>query len=147
MAQNLINRCLQADGGSVEILADSETILAKLGEKRQTHGQWLNPGEVIKNYPGGMDGFFNPTRGGAGVEKPWASLTAMLSGLQKADLVLVAGRPSMGKSIVGMQISHCAARVGHGVAFVSLEMTRDSLVRRLVAAIGQVDASVCAPGR
>jgi replicative DNA helicase len=46
----------------------------------------------------------------------------------------------MGKSIVGMQIAHCAAKAGHGAAFFSLEMTKDSLVRRLISSVGHVDA-------
>jgi len=139
-AENLKNRCLQAEDNSTEILADAEALLARLGERRQAHGEWLNPGDVISAYPGGMNSFFAPTRGGSGVETPWPSLTGPLCGLQKGDLVLIAGRPSMGKSIAGMQIAHCVAKSGHGVGFFSLEMTKDSLVRRLIAAVGTIDA-------
>lgn len=138
-AQKLMNRCLLHDGSSSEILADAEAILAKLGENRQPHGKWLKPGEVIENA-GGLNTFIAPSRGGSGVAVPWPALTAALCGLQKADLVLVAGRPSMGKSIVGMQTAHHAAKAGEGVAYFSLEMTKDALVRRLIAAVGRIDA-------
>jgi replicative DNA helicase len=138
-AEKFKNRCLLAGSDSGEILADAEAILAKLGEKRQAHGQWLNPGQVIEGA-GGLNEFFAPTRGGSGLATPWPSLTAPLCGLQRGDLVLVAGRPSMGKSIVGMQVAHGAAKAGHGAAFFSLEMTKESLVRRLVSSIGLVDA-------
>jgi replicative DNA helicase len=139
-AQRLMNRCLLQKENSIEILADAEAFLAKLGDSRQQHGQWVNPGEVIRNYPGGINAFLNPTRGGSGIATPWPTVTAALCGLQKADLVLVAGRPSMGKSVTAMQIAHHAAKQGHGAAFFSLEMTKDSLVRRLIAAVGRVDA-------
>jgi replicative DNA helicase len=139
-AQKLMNRCLLADGNSADILADAETILAKLGDNRQPHGKWLNPGEVIENYPGGLNGFLTPTRSGSGVATPWPAVTSALCGLQKADLVLIAGRPSMGKSVTGMQVAYCASKAGHSCAFFSLEMTKDSLVRRLIAAVGRVDA-------
>jgi replicative DNA helicase len=139
-AQRLMNRCLLQDGDSSEILADAEAFLAKLGENRQQHGHWVNPGEVIQDFPGGINAFLNPTRGGSGITTPWPTVTTALCGLQKADLVLVAGRPSMGKSVAAMQIAHHVAKQGLGVAFFSLEMTKDSLVRRLIAAIGRVDA-------
>jgi replicative DNA helicase len=137
--ENSKNRLLMG-GDSREILADAEVILSKLGESRQPHGRWLNPGEVIGNHPGGLNAFLTPTGGGPGVATPWPALTTRLCGLQKGDLVLVAGRPSMGKSIVGMQLAHCAAKSGHGAAFFSLEMTKEALVRRLIAAVGHVDA-------
>jgi replicative DNA helicase len=139
-AQRLMSRCLMQESSSSEILADAEAFLAKLGDNRQQHGQWVNPGEVIRDYPGGVNAFLNPTRGGSGIATPWPMVTTALCGLQKADLVLVAGRPSMGKSVVAMQMAHHAAKQGNGVAFISLEMTKDSLVRRLVAAVGRVDA-------
>jgi replicative DNA helicase len=46
----------------------------------------------------------------------------------------------MGKSIVGMTLAHHAATHGESVAVFSLEMTKESLVRRLISAIGGVDA-------
>ncbi len=140
-AQNLMSRCLLEQGDSRQILSDAEAVLARLTENRQRHGQWLTPGEVIESYPGGLDAFMAPNRVGSGcVPTPWPALTANLCGLQRGDLVLVAGRPSMGKSIIGMQMTHNATKAGYGVAFFSLEMTKDSLVRRLVAAVGHVDA-------
>jgi replicative DNA helicase len=138
-AQRLMNRCLLQDGSSSEILADAEVFLAKLGDNRQQHGRWLNPGEVIETA-GGLNSFITPTRGGSGIATPWPAVTTALCGLQRGDLVLVAGRPSMGKSVVAMQMAHHAAVSGHGVAFFSLEMTKDALVRRLISAVGRVDA-------
>jgi replicative DNA helicase len=46
----------------------------------------------------------------------------------------------MGKSIVAMQLAHHSAKHGEGVAVFSLEMTKESLVQRLIAAVGSVDA-------
>lgn len=146
-AEDLKRRCLLADGNSVEILADAEALLSKIGEKRQLHGQWLSPAEIIEGYPGGLNGFFAPSQSGLGVNTPWPRLTNQLCGFQKGDVVFVAGRPSMGKSIVGMQIAHQAAKDGHGAAFFSLEMGKDSLMRRLISAVGQVDHQRLREGR
>jgi replicative DNA helicase len=137
--QLFINRCLAEDGSSKDILADAEAVLAKLGEGRETHGHWLTPAEVIAKYPGGINAFFSPSRAGLGVATPWPSLTKSTCGLQKDDLVLVAARPSMGKSIVGMQLAYKAAQTGHGAAFFSLEMAKENLVSRLISGVALVD--------
>jgi replicative DNA helicase len=139
-AQGLIERCMEARDDSQAILADAEAVLSKLADNRGAHGQWLNPGEIMSSYPGGINGFLNPPHGGTGTPTPWPGLTAALSGLQRGDLFLVAGRPSMGKSIVGMALAHHAATGGDGAAVFSLEMSKESLIRRLISTIGSVDA-------
>jgi replicative DNA helicase len=139
LAQQIMNRCLLADGRSADILADAEVLLSKLGQKQQSADQWLNPGEVIDSYPGGINGFFAENRGGMGINTPWPTLTRRLCGLGKGELVVLAGRPSMGKSIVAMQLAHHAAKEGHGAAFFSLEMTRENLTDRLISAVGGLD--------
>lgn len=139
-AQHLMNRCFEATDGAAEILADAETLLSKLADGQQRRGQWLNPGEVMTTYPGGMNAFMQPPRGGAGTPTPWPRITADLCGLHRGDLVLVAGRPSMGKSLIGMQLAHHTTVHGEGVAVFSLEMTKESLVRRLISAVGSIDS-------
>src|SRR2546422_11774509 len=94
----------------------------------------------MTTYPGGINAFMQPPRGGTGTPTPWPRINADLCGLHRGDLVLVAGRPSMGKSIIGMQLAHCTTARGEGVAVFSLEMTKESLVRRLISAVGSVDA-------
>ena len=139
-AQALMDRCMTARDGAEEILAEAEGVLSKLAEGRGKHGQWLNPGEVMQAYPGGLNAFVQPPRGGVGIPTAWKGLNVVLCGLHRGDLVLVAGRPSMGKSIVGMQLAHHAAVNGVGAAVFSLEMSKDSLVRRLISAVRGVDA-------
>lgn len=69
----------------------------------------------------------------SGVPTPFKKLNQITNGFQRSDLIVVAGRPSMGKSALGQQIVHCAAEnVGPAVIF-SLEMDSDSLVDRSFA--------------
>jgi|SRR5579871_17485 len=139
-ARHVMNRCLEARDGAADILAEAEALLSKLADDQQKHGEWLNPGQVITSYPGGINAFMQPPKGGAGVPLPWAYMTKALCGLQRGDLFLVAGRPSMGKSIIGMQMAHHAAARGEGVALVSLEMDKAAIIRRLISAVGNIDA-------
>jgi replicative DNA helicase len=64
----------------------------------------------------------------------------MTSGWNPGDLIIVAGRPSMGKSVIGLQQAYASAMRGIGVAYISLEMSKVALVRRLVAGISRVDS-------
>ncbi|MBX9906543.1 replicative DNA helicase [Patescibacteria group bacterium] len=76
-----------------------------------------------------------------GVKSGFPALDNMLAGFQKSDLIILAARPSMGKSTFALDITRNAA-INHGakVAFFSLEMSSQSLVDRMLAAEAKVDA-------
>jgi len=81
------------------------------------------------------------TRGALrGVPTGLKTLDRMLSGLQKEDLVILAARPSMGKSSLATNIAQYAA-IEHGkkIGFFSLEMGRESVVDRMISAQGDID--------
>jgi replicative DNA helicase len=68
------------------------------------------------------------------------SLDKMLSGLQKENLIILAARPSMGKSSLGINIAqHAAVSDKVGVALFSLEMGKESIVDRMISAQGNID--------
>ena len=138
-SQDVMNRCTMGDQQSREILDGAEAMLLALGQNR-VNGQWLQPGEIIERYPGGVNAFFNPSRGGTGVPTPWPIITEDLCGLHPGDLFLLAGRPSHGKTIVAMQMAHHAAMKDYGAAVISLEMSSDSLMRRLICSVARVDS-------
>lgn len=69
------------------------------------------------------------------------------AGLQKSDLVLVAGRPSQGKSALAMQIAQGAAIGGRSVVVFSLEMSRDQLLERMISNAGRVDSDALRTGQ
>lgn len=68
-----------------------------------------------------------------GIPTGFDDLDLMTSGLQRSDLILLAGRPSMGKTAAGMCIAYNAAKRGQMVAVFSLEMGKRQLVHRLLA--------------
>jgi replicative DNA helicase len=134
--ESIINQCALASDPSSEILETATAILEQVRSKSDTKHRWVTPGEVLQQ---GIDALLFP-RGSIGLKTPWRTLTEMTSGLNPGDLIVVAGRPGMGKSVMAMQQAHTTARQGIGVAYVSLEMTKESLVRRLIAGISRVDA-------
>lgn len=81
------------------------------------------------------------TRGALrGVPTGLKSLDKMLSGLQEQDLVILAARPSMGKSSLAINIGqHAATAHNKAIAFFSLEMGKESVVDRMISAQGDID--------
>jgi replicative DNA helicase len=75
-----------------------------------------------------------------GVPTGFASLDGKLSGFQPSDLVILAARPSMGKTALAMNIAVNAARSGKTVGIFSLEMSKEQLVDRLFASMLGVDS-------
>jgi replicative DNA helicase len=77
-----------------------------------------------------------------GVPSGFPDLDHYTAGFQKSDLIVLAGRPSMGKtSLVLNFIQHAAIEYGTSVAFFSLEMAKEAIVQRLLCSEGQVDSS------
>ena len=83
-----------------------------------------------------------------GVRTGFAGLDAMTAGLQAGDLIVVAGRPSMGKTAICLNMAtYAALRDGRTVLFFSLEMGKEQLVRRMLCSEGRVDASRVRTGK
>jgi replicative DNA helicase len=75
-----------------------------------------------------------------GVPTGWDSFDEMTSGLQKGDLVIVAGRPSMGKTSFAMNIAEHAAIKGNiPTAVFSMEMPGEQLAMRMLSSLGRID--------
>lgn len=75
----------------------------------------------------------------SGVPTGYSDLDLCLGGLQKSDLILLAARPSMGKTSLALCIGYNASLKGKKVAIFSLEMSRRLLARRLMAMVSKVD--------
>jgi replicative DNA helicase len=75
-------------------------------------------------------------------------LDAMTQGFQRSDLVIVAGRPSMGKTALSVQIARQISEIHRtGVAIFSLEMSKEQLVQRLLASESGIDSNYLRAGR
>ncbi len=77
-----------------------------------------------------------------GISTGYTELDRMTAGLQPGDLIIVAGRPSMGKTTLALNIAENAAIASNtGVAVFSMEMSREQLSMRMVSSLGRVDQS------
>ncbi|MFZ1640612.1 MAG: replicative DNA helicase [Candidatus Contendobacter sp.] len=83
-----------------------------------------------------------------GIPTGWQDFDEMTAGLQRGDLIVIAGRPSMGKTALAMNIVEFAAiQVKCPVAVFSMEMPGESLIMRLVSSLGRIDQHKVRTGR
>jgi len=138
-AQHLMNRCLIGEEEPDEILAGAEETLLKLGEARVKSGL-IGPRQVIDEYQGGLNAFLDPSKRVKGISTGFTRFDEMTSGLHAGDLFILAARPSMGKTALALNIAqHVASKVKRTVAIFSLEMSKESLLTRMLCANARVD--------
>jgi replicative DNA helicase len=131
--QAIVQQAMMQQDEPNEILRGAEATFLEIATgSQQRRGEWLLPGEVMSMHPGGINAFLSPPRGGTGIPMPWKRLTEKTGGLHAGHLTVIAGRPSMGKSLIMMEMAHHAATLGHHSAIFSLDMTKEDLVGRLI---------------
>ena len=139
-SQHLMNRCLAGEEEPEDILAGAEETLLKLGEARVKAGL-VNPRDVIAQYEGGLNAFLDPSKRVKGVSTGFYKFDEMTGGLHAGDLFVLAARPSMGKTALALNIAqHVATRGEQAVAVFSLEMSKESLLTRMLCAAARVDS-------
>ncbi len=140
-AQKVIDRCLLGQEEPDQILASAEEALLKLGEARVNTGL-LTPREVIEGYEGGVNAFLDPSRRIKGISTGFVKFDEMTGGLHPGELIILAARPAMGKTAMALNIAHHVAtgRNPRPVAIFSLEMSKESLLTRLICAAARVDS-------
>ncbi|OGJ48883.1 replicative DNA helicase [Candidatus Peregrinibacteria bacterium RIFOXYB12_FULL_41_12] len=82
-----------------------------------------------------------------GIPTGFSTLDNMLSGLQPSDLLILAARPSMGKTSFALNIAQNVAKIGKSVGVISLEMSKEQLVERMFCALLAVDSWKMRTGR
>ncbi|HXJ40192.1 MAG TPA: replicative DNA helicase, partial [Bryobacteraceae bacterium] len=139
-AQHMMNRALMGEEDPATILAGAEESLLKLGENRTEKGL-VSPFEVIRDYEGGLNAFLDPSKRVKGVSTGFTKLDEMTGGMHSGELIILAARPSMGKTAFALNIAwHVATRLFQPVAVFSLEMSKESLLTRMLCAAARVDS-------
>ena len=135
-----IARASDQSDAAEEVLSDAEAAIFQLSEKRIGRG-FMQFKEVFTESYGTLDALMQRGKRVTGLATHFEDLDEMTTGLQHADLVIIAARPSMGKTAFAMNIAENAAVEDQQVVGVfSLEMSREALVLRLLSSQARVDA-------
>jgi replicative DNA helicase len=139
-ANSLMHRALMADEEPSTLLASAEESLLRLSDSQANAGL-LTPHEVIQNFQGGINAFLDPSKRIKGTSTGFLKLDEMTGGLHRGELIILAARPSMGKTAMALNIAHhVACKLHQPVAIFSLEMSNDSLLTRMLCASARVDS-------
>ncbi|QBZ83380.1 Replicative DNA helicase [Hydrogenovibrio crunogenus] len=127
-------------------LAESKVMgIAEHGSGKQREYQTM---EVLLNKAvSTIDERFNSDGSITGLATKLNDFDEVTSGLQNGDLIIVAGRPSMGKTTFSMNMAENIAMQGSPVAVFSMEMPGEQLVLRMISSIGRIDAERIRTGK
>ncbi len=134
-----IARAADQSETALEVLDMAESQLLEVSEKGIARG--LEPlDQIVRDSFGSIDNLYKQSREVTGLATDFYEFDRMTSGLQKGELIIIAARPSMGKSALAINLAQNAA-VSHEavVAVFSLEMSKESLLRRMLASQAWVD--------
>lgn len=140
VCDRLIDQLLGADPDSGEVLDRAQRLLHELGAEQSFRRGMRTPGEIIDQFPGGVNGFLEPDVSNPGIKTPWPSVNRLIGGLWPGQLALIAARPGVGKTASAMQIAEYAASRGTGLAVFSLEMSAEQILQRMICAKAGVDS-------
>ena len=143
---SISNSCYAGKESLQEILENTEKSVFDLIQNRNT-GDYVPIKQVVMNALERIEKASKNKGTVTGIPTGFIDLDYKLSGLQPSDLILVAARPSMGKTAFVLNIAqYVAFKKNKGVAIFSLEMSKEQLVNRLFSLESQVDAQALRTG-
>jgi replicative DNA helicase len=141
VSQDTINRCLTSQEDAKQILGAVEDAVMKLSDV-QSKNSLASPAHIITEYEGGINAFLDTSRRVKGIASGFTKFDEMTGGLREGELFILAGRPAMGKTALALNMAqHIATNVKDpkAVAIFSLEMSKESLLTRLICSSARVD--------
>ncbi len=146
-AQHITVSAMQPGGSTEQILDDAEKAIFRVAQD-QLRGGFLPLRAVAEESLSQIQELTEREELITGVATGFPQLDEMTAGLQPSDLIILAARPSMGKTALALNIAvHSALRHGKTVGVFSLEMSHQQLFFRLLCSEGQVDAHRLRTGR
>jgi replicative DNA helicase len=136
----IVQSCFEGEDEAATLLDRAEKAVFDIAESRIRQG-FVGMREIVKESFRTIDQLSLSKDVVTGLPTGFVDIDEMTSGLQRGDLVIVAGRPAMGKTSLCLNIAqHVALRVGETVGLFSLEMSKEQLALRMLCADARVDA-------
>jgi replicative DNA helicase len=139
-ATAIATRGYEEQGNVEEFLDSAEKVIFDISEKK-IKASFVSVGEMIKDTLRTVEKLYERKEMITGVSTGYEDLDKITAGLQPADLIIVAGRPGMGKTAFALNVAAHAAFNGTGAAIFSLEMAKEQLVLRMLCSEARVNSS------
>jgi len=134
--------CYKPEGrGSEQLLDEAEQLIFNIAEQgAKGRRDFVSIKELLVATVDKIDALFQQDNPITGISTGFTDLDDMTSGFQRSDLIIVAGRPSMGKTTFAMNIAENAAvKMQAPVAIFSMEMPGEQIVMRMLSSLGRID--------
>ncbi len=137
-----------ADADNIgQMLDDAERRIMEISGRRTANG-FVAIRDVLMEVFERVEFLFHHKGGTTGIPSGFPDLDRMTSGFQKSDLIIVAARPSVGKTAFALNVAqNVSVRAKESVAIFSLEMSASQLVQRILCAESNVDATRMRTGK
>ena len=149
---NTATEIIEKSYGEVEdvdlLVDDAEKSILDVARKR-SHSEITPITEIVKSSFAAIDAAYRSNTTITGVPTGFTGIDNITCGFQRSDLIIIAGRPSMGKTSFALNIAHRAAaneETPSHVAFFSLEMSKEQLVTRLLCSQSEINAQTIRRG-
>lgn len=144
---NIAEKCFTHVGEVSELLDEAEKNVFRIAEyKLKSEVQSI--GIIVKDTFEMLEALYKKRDSITGVPTGYIDLDKMTNGFQKSDLIVIAGRPGMGKTAFALNIAlNAASKYDKSIAVFSLEMSSGQLVQRLLASEARVESSKLRSGR
>jgi len=146
---DIVESAFQPDGRDIKTLLDSaETRIFQIAEQRADGNGPVPIGDLLAKATDRIDTLYRSGKTITGLETGFKDFDNMTAGLQPGDFIIIAGRPSMGKTVLGMNIAeHAAIKGDKPILVFSLEMPAESIAMRLMSSLGRIDQHKVRTGR
>lgn len=139
-ANQILHETYEPESEVDELVDRAEQMIFEIGQ-HQIEGRFYSLKDIIRTSIETIDQLYQRKEHVTGLATGFKELDIKTAGLQKSDLVIVAGRPSMGKSaFVSCICEHAAIELKKPIAFFSLEMSKEQLVQRMLCSHARVNA-------
>ncbi len=139
-ATGIVSRCYEGPPDVEEFLDEAEQQIFEIG-RQGTHQGFSPLKDVLVQTWDRIEQLFDNKKGVTGLPSGFTDLDHMTAGLQSADLIVIAARPSMGKTTLALNMAqHITVKEKKTAAFFSMEMSKDQLAQRLLCAQARIDA-------
>jgi len=139
-ANDVLVRAYDAEEDADNLLDEAERSIFQIAENRMRSG-FVSLAELVDGGWKQLEKLQEHTGNVTGVPTGFVDLDEMTSGFQKSDLVIVAARPSMGKTSLVLNMAlHCGIEAGRTAGVFSLEMSKEQLFMRMLTSEARVDA-------
>ncbi|MDD4526901.1 MAG: replicative DNA helicase [Candidatus Margulisbacteria bacterium] len=138
---NIVEQAFSESLEITDILDSAEQQIFKVADKRMKKG-FTHIGNILGSVMDEIEAMYNNEISLLGLSSGFVDFDRITSGFQNSDLIILAARPSMGKTALALNFAMDAAvRQGKSVGIFSLEMSKESLVSRMLCAHAQIDSN------